>query len=108
MVNRRDNPPPANNFFDALHQVEWEKYYYVECLICHGVYRLGMYGFEEGATNCVYCGAYSWNPHLVDKTTYRRFLESKKNPKGIEVFQRIVWEMPTGDGRGTDEAESRR
>ena len=101
-------PPNAQNFYDALHGIDWENYFYIECLICHGVYRLGRYGFVEGATNCVYCGAYSWNPKLVDKITYLRFLERRKNPQGIDRFQRAVWEHSTGDGRGTDEAEQRR
>ena len=100
--------PNADNFYDALYGMEWEKYIYIECRICHGVYRLGIYGLQEGATNCVFCGAYSWNPLLVDKVTYRKFLERQKNPKGLEQFQQEVWRMPTGDGKGTDEAEGRR
>jgi hypothetical protein len=100
--------PGADNFYDALHGIEWEKYYYIECLVCHGVFRLGMYGFEEGATNCVYCGAMSWCPNLVDKQTYLKFLERRKNPKGMEAFQKNVWSMNTGDGKGTDEIFQRR
>lgn len=106
--NRQPAAPPADNFFDALNGLEWEYYYYIQCRVpwCQGVYRLGRYGFEEGATNCPYCGVMSWTPNLVDKATYRAFLEKQKNPKGIDAFQRAVWGRPTE--KGTDEEYQRR
>lgn len=108
MANRHPAPPPANNFYDALNGLDWANYVYVKCLVCHGVYRYGIYGFQEGAINCVYCGTLTWNPILVDKEEYRKFLERKKSPFDLGEFQKSVWGMPSGDKKGTDEAHQRR
>jgi len=85
------------NFYDELNTVEWEKYVYVKCLVCHGVYRYGVYGFQEGGINCVLCGAVTWNPIIVDKEEYRKFLESQKNPYGLQTYQQRVWGMAPND-----------
>jgi hypothetical protein len=106
MANRQPAAPPTDNFFDALNGLDWEKYVYVKCIVCQGVYRYGIYGFQEGAINCVYCGTLTWNPILVDKSEYRKFLERRKNPHGMDIFQRSVWGTPTE--KGTDEEYARR
>jgi hypothetical protein len=107
VVVRRETPPPADNFFDALNNVDWEHYVYVKCLVCHGVYRYGIYGFQEGAINCVYCGTLTWNPILVTKDEYRAFLEKRQNPQGMDKFVRSVWGQILTE-KGTDEEYQRR
>jgi hypothetical protein len=97
---------PVGSFYDELHTVEWEKYVYVKCLVCKGVYRYGIYGFQEGAIGCVYCGTLTWNPILVPKIEYLKFLESQKNPYGLQNFQQRMWGTPTE--KGTDEEYQRR
>jgi hypothetical protein len=82
-----------DDYAKDLEGLDLSLYVFVKCLVCQSVYRWGIYGFREGAVHCPICGATTWNPTLVDKTTYLRYLQRMGSIKNSVEKQKRLWDF---------------
>lgn len=73
---------------EQVYGLPWEHYVFIKCDLCGFIYRWGVRAL--GVVQCPVCGAWSFRPHLVDKTEYIKQMQ-KLTTNDIMRMQREKW-----------------